>query len=254
MSKYGIVYLWGEPCAPAEVTRLLHVSDSMVYKAINRAGSFEGAIVDIVARINRKKARQKYPREYMIWTAMLRRCNNENVNEYINYGGRGITVCERWTGISGFYNFINDMGPRPSGTATKRSKESRGKAEWSIDRIDNNKGYSPENCRWADARQQCMNRRSNIRAKIGGESKTLMEWAEYCGLPYHTIVARYKRGDRGEKLIRKMTDNRIYLEVDGVKKTLTEWCQIRGLKKPTVFLRLKNGETPEQALRPVRRA
>lgn len=116
--------------------------------------------------------------EYGIWAAMKRRCLNENSPAYPDYGGRGITVCERWMD---FRNFYNDMGDRPS-------------EEHEIDRRDNSKGYSPDNCYWATVPEQSRNRRSNVILEFQGESLCLTDWAHRKGMKRATLEARLKKG------------------------------------------------------------
>ena len=99
-------------------------------------------------------------RTYATWTSMKYRCDNPRLREYPNYGGRGITYDDRW---KDFFTFLDDMGERPEGMT--------------LDRIDNNLGYSKENCRWATKKQQQWNRRKTIQVPDGGETVSLAEYA-----------------------------------------------------------------------------
>ena len=107
---------------------------------------------------------------------MLDRCYTPTCANYHNYGGRGITVCDRWR-EGGFKVFISDMGPRPT-------------PQHSIDRVDNNKGYSPENCRWATKKEQARNMRTNRLLTHNGVTATVAEWAEKLGVTITCITDR----------------------------------------------------------------
>ena len=123
---------------------------------------------------------------YKVWAAMLARCAHPTNPAYHNYGGRGISVCERWLK---FENFIADMGQRPSD-------------KHSIDRIDNSGNYEPNNCRWATKKEQCNNMRSNRVLRFDGKDKTIAQWSEVMGLPTYTIRGRLRRGDTVERALR----------------------------------------------------
>lgn len=117
---------------------------------------------------------------YRIWNAMKQRCANPNDSYYHLYGAIGVVVCERWQ--NSFQAFVDDMGERPS-------------TNHSIDRYpDRNGPYSPDNCRWATARQQQRNRRNNIVLTIGDESKCVAEWAEHVGVRVGMIWDRLRSG------------------------------------------------------------
>ena len=139
--------------------------------------------------------RKRYFEEYQIWMDIKQRCYNQNQAGYEYYGGRGIKVCDRWLEKpDGFKNFLEDMGRRPSG------KEAGGKSLYSIDRIDPDGDYSPENCRWVERDVQANNKRSSVLITINGETKTLTQWARIYNIGAPTVFSRYNRGWRGEKL------------------------------------------------------
>jgi len=107
---------------------------------------------------------------------MVNRCTYPSTPNFKRYGGRGITVCERWRD---YVNFLADMGERPPNT--------------SLDRIDGNGNYEPGNCRWATRKEQRRNMGENTMMTFAGETKTLAEWAEKVGINRQTLRFRYVR-------------------------------------------------------------
>jgi len=116
---------------------------------------------------------QQNKRLYWVWADMLSRCRNPQHKAFENYGGRGVFVCAEW---SVFDAFMSDMGERPEGH--------------SLDRIDNNGPYSPENCRWATRKEQNSNRRNCIMVETCGKQVTLKEYCRIHKLQYRPIVKR----------------------------------------------------------------
>jgi hypothetical protein len=124
--------------------------------------------------------------EYTSWKSMLQRCSDPNSTNYPRYGGRGITVCDRWK--HSFENFLADMGRKPS-------------SKHSIEREENEGNYEPANCRWATSKEQSRNRRSNRMLTLNGRVQCLADWADETGLSYKTIQSRLLRGWSEEKTL-----------------------------------------------------
>ena len=114
---------------------------------------------------------------YRIWCNMKGRCCNENDSDYAHYGGKGITVCDRW--LNSFENFYEDMDDRPEGM--------------SLDRINSNGEYSPENCKWATLDAQKANRRNCVFLKINDEVSNLKYWCTKYDVNYSSAKSRYQR-------------------------------------------------------------
>ena len=122
-------------------------------------------------------------RLYRIWAAMRRRCNNPNCDAYKWYGARGISVCREWnTSFLAFRNWAYQNG----------YKENAKQEECSLDRIDGNKDYSPENCRWVTKTVQSRNTRRNHLVEYQGKKMTIAELAELSGIPYARLQPRIK--------------------------------------------------------------
>jgi hypothetical protein len=124
-------------------------------------------------------------REYWVWNTMIQRCTNPRARNYADYGGRGISVCDRWLSFS---NFFADMGKRPSRLH-------------SLERRDNESGYCPDNCYWATRQEQNQNRRNNRWITAQDETKCLAEWARMLGCGNATILARIKLGWSEERAV-----------------------------------------------------
>jgi len=116
---------------------------------------------------------------HYVWNTILQRCENPNDKKAKDYLGRGITVCPEWHDYIKFAQWAKDNGYKEG---------------LSIERINNDKGYSPENCKWATAIEQANNMRSNRRIEYNGETKTLAQWARLYNINYFTLRNRLERG------------------------------------------------------------
>lgn len=124
--------------------------------------------------------------EYLSWNGMKARCYNEKTPSYHRYGGRGISICDRW--INSFSNFLKDMGKKPSDN-------------YSIDRIDNDGNYSPENCRWATNKMQVNNSTGARLLTYKNETLCCSDWAKKIGISLTMLLNRLKKGDSIEDII-----------------------------------------------------
>jgi len=125
-----------------------------------------------------------HTKEYRLWSAMVQRCTNPANSRYWYYGGRGITVCERWLA---FANFLADMGPRPLGLT--------------LERRNNDGPYDPANCRWASQSEQLLNTRRSLGIIMEGHRVSLREAAGRLGIKYGTLRGRRRAGWSVEKTL-----------------------------------------------------
>lgn len=135
---------------------------------------------------NFKDGRTKNPL-YGIWKKMLDRCENPSAKHYDRYGGRGIKVCDEWHDFWKFVSWSDSVGGRPKG--------------YTIDRIDNDGDYCPDNCRWADWNTQTSNKSSNRYIEFNGKKQTIHQWAIETGLNEQTLTNRINRGWPIEKAL-----------------------------------------------------
>jgi len=174
-------------------------------------------------------------RLYGIWYTMKTRCYKEKCINYKNYGGRGITVCNEWqSDFENFYNWALENGYVEG---------------LSIDRIDNNKGYSPENCRWATRIEQANNQRSNHLITYNGKTQTLKQWADELKIPYTSLKSRINNYNFPiEKAFEKTNFKQLRITYNNKTQNLKEWCNELGVKYSTVKSRIQRGWGPIKAL------
>lgn len=176
---------------------------------------------------------------YRVWVSMKQRCHNPKSKAFGLYGARGIGVCDRW--LHSFANFDRDMGPRPPGLT--------------VERIDNDGPYSPDNCRWATRAEQNRNRRGRLRFTFQGRTQILAEWAREFGISSGTLRHRLltfhwpiERALTAPPDCAQKSANR-YLTFRGETLTVVQWATRLGIKHRTLTTRLNKLRWPvERAL------
>jgi hypothetical protein len=166
-----------------------------------------------------------------IWRAMHNRCYNSHQKAYRNYGGRGIVVDSRWHGKDGFDAFVSDMGERPIGGT--------------IERVDNDGPYCPENCKWATRLEQSKNKRNTRFITANGKTKHLADWARVLGCNPAAILARIYAGMSEAEAVTKpiperpnaklTMDNAEYVRQTYPMKTAQQLATELGVSKKTVL-------------------
>lgn len=165
-------------------------------------------------------------KEYRAWVEMKRRCYNKRRKNYKLYGGRGISVCDRWR--YSFRAFLSDVGYAPS-------------LQYTLDRINTDGNYEPGNVRWATIREQANNVRHNSTATVFGTTKSASDWARDTGKHPATIRYRLRSGiPDAEAITAPVKPWRRLIELDGKSHTAKEWSRILGIPVSTINYRFRN--------------
>ena len=172
--------------------------------------------------------------EYKSWQGAKARCYNVKNKKYHRYGGRGIKVCERWR--NSFVNFIFDMGKKPS-------------VKHTLDRIDNDGNYCPENCKWSTGVEQSNNRSTNTFIKYNGEHLTLAQWGKKTGIPANVISSRLRilNWSTHDAITTPIAKCRT-LTFNGDTKTISEWANHIGIARKIIESRLSAGWSVDRTL------
>ena len=178
-------------------------------------------------------------RLYRIWSHMIRRCYKQKSNDYKNYGARGIIICDDWkNSFLNFYDWSMCNGYNDT---------------LSIDRIDVNGNYEPDNCRWVTSKIQGNNKRNSVVIEYNGEKHTIAQWVEITKIPYHIIWNRFKKGWNSKAifetpLTKRKQMNTEKITFNGKCLSRVDWDKELGFVRGTVGRRLQFGWTIEKAL------
>ena len=178
--------------------------------------------------------RELHPAEYRIWKGMRARCSAKSCAKMGNYQKLGIKVCSRWNSFS---NFFKDMGVKPN--------------KYTIDRIDNSKGYFPENCRWASYSTQARNRGNfNINIAYNGKTQCIKDWSKEFNIDYTTLIARVKRFPEKsfDEIIKYIDPRHQKLEWNGALYTRTQLCNMYNIPLVNFYDRYHKGWSLEKIL------
>ena len=166
-------------CGNETIVRRDHLLNNEIYSC----GCYQR---EFVSKNRLKHGCSHRTRLYSIWATMIQRCSDIKCNAYKDYGLRGISVCNKWKNFVNFQEWALNNGYHN---------------DLSIDRIDNNGNYEPNNCRWCDRITQANNKRNNHYIIYNGETKTIAQWALLVGLKHSTLQVRLKRGWSIEKAL-----------------------------------------------------
>jgi len=198
----------------------------LTYGSIKSCGCLHIEAAQKQGKRKRKHGKTKTA-EYNAWCGAKARCYNPNDKAYLNYGGRGIKMCKRWR--DSFDDFLEDMGKRPSQKHT-------------IERINNDGDYSPENCRWATRKEQAVNKRNNCFVAFNGETNTISQWSRKFEVTYRVLQKRINQlGWPIEKALTEPIKEKrksCWITFQGKTMRLVDWAKLLNIKHGTLHNRI----------------
>ena len=170
-----------------------------------------------------------------IYNGMRLRCYNENNVNYKYYGGKGVTICDEWLlSFENFFDWAINNGYNENLT---------------IDRIDSEKEYSPDNCKWSTKKEQAYNRSISVKLTLNGRTMYMTEWAEELEIDKKILSWRYNNGWSDEEILTRPRDYKENkLTLNGETHSMSEWSRITGIKVATISARIRDGWSVEDTL------